>query len=426
LQAVVLAAGRGTRLHPLTERLPKGLLKVAGREMLFRNMALLSKLGVEEFVVVTNPDYSERIRSFLEVSGFRYKLLVNESPERGQGSSLYTAKGAVGEKFLLFMSDHLYSPEFLEEAAGAEGIVVDEAGAYINPEEATKVLCEGGRVKDIGKDLEEYHGYDTGFFVLDREIFKLVGSLLSEKGSVEMSEIVRAASLKCTYVTGHFWIDVDTPDDVARARRQIVRSSVKGVGDGYISKKINRRVSLALSEYLVERLTPNQATVLSFLLGMISAALALFQPWAGGLLYQLSSMLDGIDGEIARASMRITKFGGWLDSVLDRYVDFAFILALALWLRPEPAFWAVVALALFGSTMISYSTERYRGAYFEDVYAVIPSMKYLLGKRDERIFLIMIFCLLGWIRELIILLAVFTNLRVMITVFLVWKHKRAE
>lgn len=399
---------------------------MAGREILFRNMALLARLGVEEFIVVTNPDYSERIKTFLEGSGFRHRLLVNQHPERGQGSSLYTAKEVTAERFILFMSDHLYSPEFLEEAVRAEGIVVDEAGTYINREEATKVLCEGGRVRDIGKGIREYHGYDTGFFVLERGIFGRVESLLKEKGSVEMSEIVKDASLRCTTVTGHFWIDVDTPEDVARARRQIVRSSVKGVGDGYISKKLNRRVSLALSEYLVERITPNQATVLSFMLGMISAVAALFQPWVGGLLYQLSSMLDGIDGEIARASIRITKFGGWLDSVLDRYVDFAFILALALWLRPELAFWAIVAPAIFGSTMISYSTERYKGAYYEDVYAVIPSMKYLLGKRDERIFLIMVFCLLGWIRELIILLAIFTNLRVIITVFLVWKHKRGE
>jgi len=212
-------------------------------------------------------------------------------------------------------------------------------------------------------------------------------------------------------------------EHLEKAKKTLVRASVKGVGDGLVSRLINRKVSLWFSERLVDKITPNQATWLTFGLGIISALIALFSPALGGIVYQLSSMLDGIDGEIARASMRTTKFGGYLDSVLDRYVDFFFLSALALWLKPSSDFLPWVLLALFGTLMVSYSTERFRGAYCEDAYGVIEELRWLLGKRDERVFLIMLFCIFGWIKALFVLLAVITNLRVALTVYLIWKKK---
>jgi CDP-L-myo-inositol myo-inositolphosphotransferase len=73
--------------------------------------------------------------------------------------------------------------------------------------------------------------------------------------------------------------------------------------------------------------------------------------------------------------------------------------------------------------MVSYTTERYRGAFKEDAYQVLKALRFLPGKRDERVFLIMLFCLARWLEELFVLLAVITNLRVALTIWLVWKNK---
>ncbi len=134
-------------------------------------------------------------------------------------------------------------------------------------------------------------------------------------------------------------------------------------------------------------------------------------------------MLDGVDGEVARASMRTTRFGGYLDSILDRYVDFMFLSALALWMKPPPDLLPWVLLAIFGSFMVSYSTERYRGAFGRDAYRDLPSLGKLPGKRDERIFLTMFMCLVGWIGALFVVLAVLTNLRVLLTLYITWKNR---
>jgi CDP-L-myo-inositol myo-inositolphosphotransferase len=419
--AVILCAGKASRMN---SDVPKQLLKVAGREILSRTLILLRKQGIERFILVVNPQNRESIEDLLRRTGVNYTLVLNEEPERENGFSLYLTKDLVKEReFVLTMGDHLYSEEFVSRAIKGKGLIVDSLALYTDRGEATKVLCRNGRVKDIGKDIKEFNGYDTGFFVLSRSVFKVAERLVSSRERVTMSDIAREGRIRCTFVSGEFWTDVDTPEDLEKARREIVRASAKGTGDGVVSRLINRKVSLWFSERLVERLTPMQATWITFLIGVLSGVLAFFSPALGGILYQVSSMLDGVDGEIARASLRTTKFGGWLDSVLDRVVDFIFLSALALWMGPDRTFLPWVLLALFGTLMVSYTTERFRGAYCEDAYRVIGALRFLLGKRDERILLTAVFCLLGWVKALFVILALVTNLRVILTLYLVWRYR---
>lgn len=413
MKAVILAAGFGRRMG----KKPKGLLKVGGREIIYRSMKLLEEEGVDEFIIITNREYEEDFRGFLERSGFKGKILVNDNPEKGNGYSFYLAKEHAGGKFVLLMGDHIFSREFLEAAINREGVIVDGNPRFVDMDEATKVRLEEGFVAEIGKDLEEWDGVDTGFFILDESIFRIAGELVTKRESVNMSDIVREARLKASYVSGFFWMDIDTPEDLKRARHFLIRDSIKGTGDGFVSRHLNRRISTMISELLVERITPNQMTVITFAVGILSAFVAFFSPPLGSILYQISSILDGVDGEIARSSMRMSRFGGYLDSILDRYVDFAFLLSLAL--VYAGTFWAWALLAIFGSFMVSYSTERYKAAYGRDAYKEIPEMKYLIGKRDERVFLTMVMVLAGWIYALFVILALITHLRVFITMWLV-------
>ncbi|MHA1626282.1 MAG: bifunctional L-myo-inositol-1-phosphate cytidylyltransferase/CDP-L-myo-inositol myo-inositolphosphotransferase [Candidatus Asgardarchaeia archaeon] len=420
MKCVVLAAGFGIRLRPYSKDTPKGLIKVAGREILYRSMKILQELGVEEFVVVTNRFHEEKMKRFLEEEGFKHTLVINDEPERGNGYSLYLSRDFIDGKFILIMCDHVYEKEFLKKAINGKGLIVDSVGKYIDQKEATKVICKEGRVSKIGKEVERYDYFDTGIFVLEPEVFNYADEVIKEKGSAELSEIVERAKLEVTEVSGYLWMDIDNVRNLRMARKLLIRNSLKGKKDGIISRNINRRISTAISELLVDRITPNQATIFTFLIGMVSGLFNLLDPVLGGLVYQLSSILDGVDGEIARASMRISKFGGWFDSILDRYVDFFFLSTLAVYARFELEFWPVIVLAVFGSTMVSYSAERYRAAY---VGEELPEIRYLVGRRDERTFLSMILCIFGLIRELFIVLAIITNLKVIARVYLVWKYK---
>ncbi len=429
MKVVVLAAGVAYRMKGIYPDKPKGLYRVAGRELVYRTMRYLQELGFNEFVVVTNGLYKEQYEDFMKRNGFEYEIVVNDHHEKGNGYSLYLAKEHVGEKFILIMTDHVYERAFVERAVGAEGLVVDREGRFIDHQEATKVKLNGNRVVAIGKNLERFDAFDTGFFVLNsREIFGVAEELVRDRDVIELSDIIGKAGVETTEISGLFWADADTPEELRKLKRLIIKNAVKGSGDGWVSRNFNRKISTWLSSYLCDYITPNEATLISFVVGVVSAVVAYFSAAAGGVLYQISSILDGIDGEIARASMRESRFGGWLDSVLDRVVDVAFIVSLAHFLPLSYGYMVLLGVTVFGVIMVSYTTERFKGAYGMDAHSVIEKLRYIPGKRDERIALAMVFCLIGFVKTLFFVLAVMANLRVLLTVYLVyqWNRRRGE
>ncbi len=390
MKAVILAAGLGTRLGGV----PKPLIRVAGREIILRTMRLLSPY-VSEFIIVASL-YAEKINEFLKDKGFRYEIVKHDKPEKGNGYSLLMAKDLVDGRFILVMGDHVYSEEFVERAVRGEGVIADRNPQFVDVDEATKIKVEDGRVADIGKNLEVFDCVDTGFFVLDPTIFDVAEKLI-DRQEIPLSEVVKEARLPVTFVDGKLWMDVDTREDVRKANKALVKAAIKSSGDGFISRHFNRKISTTLSAMLVNRVNPAQMTVVSFLAGILSSLLIFLSIPIAGVVYQISSILDGCDGEIARASLSTSKKGGYIDSILDRFVDFLFLSVLAL-LYPETL--KIALFAVFGSVMVSYSTEKYKAEFGESIYGKIRIMNYLPGKRDERIFLVMVFCFLAWLSSI--------------------------
>ncbi len=419
--AVILAAGLGTRMGGK----PKGLVRVARREILYRTMALLRKSGVERFILVTNERYEPLYREFAERHGFPVEILVNPKPKRGNGHSLHLAKGRVSGKFILVMSDHVYSEAFVERAVKGKGLIADRRPRWTDVGEATKIRVKNGRVDGIGKSLDGWDAVDTGFFILDEGIFETTHEMEHERnGDYSLSEVVERAKLPVTFTDGLPWIDVDTPSDIKRARKMLVKTTVKGTGDGFISRHLNRKISTEISALLVDRVTPNGMTAFTFALGITSALLTLVSLPLAGILYQLSSILDGVDGELARAALRTSRLGGYIDSILDRYVDGAFLALLAYSSLSEPFWYLIALLALLGSVMVSYSTERFKGAFCRDAYSEVPALRKLPGKRDERVFITMLFLLYPAdysIKALFAILAILTHLRVGLTLYFVFR-----
>jgi CDP-L-myo-inositol myo-inositolphosphotransferase len=411
MKAVVLAAGLGRRLNSK----PKPLMKVGGIEILKRSLTLLSP-HVDEFIVVAGKYYDE-IKGFLERTRFKCKIIKNEHPEWGNGYSLKLALDHVEGKFILIMGDHVYSEEFIEKAVKGIGLIIDKDPKYVDIDEATKVILRNGRVKEIGKHIGEFHGVDTGFFVLDSSISEKVRKM---EDDISVSEIMREIRVPVTEVSGCFWMDVDTPADLRRVNRLLIKESTKKTGDGLVSRYINRKFSTLISSKVVNHVSPNQMTVISFLIGILSALLLFFDLRISAITYQLSSMLDGCDGEIARASLRRSAFGGYIDSILDRIVDFTF-LAVLVYLFPSSLVPGL--FAIFGTVMVSYSREKLKAELGRETADKIleKRTKYLIGRRDERILITMMLLLLGLIYELMWVLAILTNLRVLATIYLVKK-----
>ena len=182
------------------------------------------------------------------------------------------------------------------------------------------------------------------------------------------------------------------------------------VYDGYVSKYLNRRISEPIARLLVKTpVTPNQVTVAAFGIAVLSlVGFILGQNIIAGLLAQLSSIVDGIDGSLARLKGMFSTFGGFLDSVLDRYADILVILGLTLWsLANEtyPGITVVGFLAVTGSVCISYTR------------ALIGTNQHLfdhglqsVASRDIRLLVIAIGAVIGQGYLCLIAIAALTNI----------------
>jgi CDP-L-myo-inositol myo-inositolphosphotransferase len=114
------------------------------------------------------------------------------------------------------------------------------------------------------------------------------------------------------------------------AERAVVLSTAKP-GDGIISRHCNRPLSQAASAVLLRFtwIRPGHASLLTLLTAMLMLACLMTGTQsglvAGAVLFQLASIVDGIDGEIARATFRTSKAGASLDSLIDAFSNIAFL-----------------------------------------------------------------------------------------------------
>ena len=162
--------------------------------------------------------------------------------------------------------------------------------------------------------------------------------------------------------------------------------------DGPVSLLINRPVSRRFSEPLARMgVSPNVATLMAFAIGgLAAAAFALQVWWLGGVLLQLSSIFSGVDGEIARRTGSASRFGDFLDTMVDRAAEYGAFLAIAFGLEPAWGSWAWVAglLAIGGTFMLASTSEKYRSTMQQNYpkRQLEPLFAYLASGRDVRIF----------------------------------------
>ena len=185
---------------------------------------------------------------------------------------------------------------------------------------------------------------------------------------------------------------------------------MSGVYDGFVSRHINRKLSEPVAKLLARtRLTPNQATCGAFGIAALSfVSFATGQNIVGGILVQLSSVADGIDGSLARLKGMTSSFGSFLDSVLDRYADALIVLGMILWsLAHEsyPGIWPVGFLAIVGTLSLSYTRARIDPEHRLLFDRGLPS----IASRDIRLFLVMVGSIAGQVYLCLLAIAILTN-----------------
>jgi choline kinase len=233
-KGIILAAGDGDRLGTLTAIRPKVLLPVNGKGQLIRYpIEALAAAGVYDIAIVVGY-LGDKVIEMLGTGsdfGVRLQYIRNSDYLGGNAISVYKAREwALGEPVVLCMGDHLIDGEIvkhlLDRQPFNETLCVDYTPAHHHElAEATKVAVDStGCVKDIGKELLHWDALDTGVFFLTENFFQALHELVQYHGTdVEISDVIRFLVSRGHHfdtcdVSGCFWADVDTKEDLDMAR----------------------------------------------------------------------------------------------------------------------------------------------------------------------------------------------------------------
>jgi 1L-myo-inositol 1-phosphate cytidylyltransferase / CDP-L-myo-inositol myo-inositolphosphotransferase len=327
------------------QALPKPLLKVAGLGLLERSLLTLHAAGIERFRVVLGAD-GERIAAEVRRRSSLRELAIEfvDCPDFDAGNGVSLATGARGVEggFLVAMADHVmdtaFVRDFLSRAAArpeSPQVAADAIEAVFDLDDATKIRTLDGRIQAIGKALTSYSSVDAGLFYFPAGAAARMNEMVAA-GACSVSDIVTRMSAERPFfavrVMAGLWQDVDTPDMAREAERRLLRSLAKP-SDGFISRHINRPISIATSRFLARwGVRPNVITTVVSIISLVGAGLAATAQPAllavGGLLFQLASILDGCDGEVARLKLQGSRFGAWYDTLSDNVRYMAFYSAL--------------------------------------------------------------------------------------------------
>ncbi len=194
---------------------------------------------------------------------------------------------------------------------------------------------------------------------------------------------------------------------------------------------MNRSLTTLLSNYLLRTgITPNQITVISFLIALVGSAFLFLGTYAagvlGGVLIQAGSVVDGSDGEVARLKGIATPRGAWLDTMLDRYADLAMTFAIvAAYARHLPGSfpWITGMVAATGFILVGYVTKefalRHRSEFSHDF---LNRVKH----RDLRIFVISAGAVVGFAFEALLVVGVLSHAVVAGIMVLGWRGSSAH
>lgn len=279
------------------------LAVVAGLPVLVRNLLLVEALGFRRALLLVDPGGRPAVADAL---ARRPDLAIDVALMSDRTATLAVVASAIESPSAVLywpgeLSCGLVAPAIATRAV-APGTVIVEAGGPIGSS-ARLLLFDGGR--------------------LAASAHLTATQLVDELGRQGRATYMPPSTPMLT---------VRSPADAAKAGSSLLQSLRKPV-DGKFAR-YNRCVSLAVtSRLLPTAVTPNQATLVAGLVGVASGPIAGHGGYGwlliGALCYQASNVLDGVDGEIARAKLLASPFGQWFDTLADDATNLSFCVGTA-------------------------------------------------------------------------------------------------
>jgi len=246
MKAIILAAGRGSRMCKLTQNIPKPLINVNGKSIIERQLSNLKQNGILDIIIVTGPHHEKfNFKNVVYVNNLDYK-------KHDTLGSLMTARDYMNDEIITTYADQIFEEKILKsmtEFTGDIGIAVDLDWEknYVNRDqhpksEAENVLINGNEILELRKNISECKenekiGECLGLMKFSRKASKVFLDKYSELEISHQGKFHNAPSLEKAfisdmiqelidseinvepiYVSGK-WCEIDTPQDLEIARK---------------------------------------------------------------------------------------------------------------------------------------------------------------------------------------------------------------
>ncbi len=235
MKAVILAAGEGARLQPITATRPKHLIRVGGKPILEHCLDSLVAVGIDEAVIVVHY-MAEAIRRYFG-DGKRFRLKIEYAEQRtalGTGDAVKVVEPFMNEDFLLVNGDLIFAPKTVREVielhqkerpvATLAVVPVDKPENYgiveLENEKRVKRILEKPKREEAPSNLA-----NAGIYVLSPEIFaKLKETSASARGELEIPDalsllIGENKTVMAAKINSQDWLDIGRPWDLLEANR---------------------------------------------------------------------------------------------------------------------------------------------------------------------------------------------------------------
>ena len=212
MKAVIMAAGEGIRLKPLTNTRPKVMLQIAGKPILHHLLLEAKKAGIEEAVIIVRY-MKEQIIDYFTKNDLGMKItFLEQSETKGTGEAILTAKDEIKDTFVALAGDIVTEASVIKAVIeGHKGNITLGVKGVVNPHEYGVVELSGDKVSFFEEKPKNPKSElaNMSIYCMEPGVFNELKSVpLSERGEREITSLFVGAN---TVKTEGFWMDIGLP-----------------------------------------------------------------------------------------------------------------------------------------------------------------------------------------------------------------------
>lgn len=391
---------------------PAGSVRVGGISLLKRAILTLSKQGVERFVVATrHAALRDELLDDPSITALNVTWVQSNDESASDGHAVMIAADHLRPgRFLVVPADRVFEPRIASALLERSGRGTSAA------------VLSRAALQPIATPAGAF-GY-TGLFTADSELLRELAVRDEERRDLELHLVLSGLAARGALDA----VDVGTAycqpvrdKATRRMANKILLDALRKPVDGLVARHINRNFSLFITRFLKDTpIRPNHITGISLAVAVLGGVMSAWATpssvyWliAGAAMWQLASMLDGVDGELARLKFSGSKLGEWLDTLSDDIGRLAFFVGAGIGVAnvSGSSFWMYLLFACV-AMQLALSVPLYRklwlagsGSHFalaweaKDEASLWDRAKKeveFLTRRDTYIAMWLAFAIVGW------------------------------